>query len=185
MFLELSQNSQENTCARVSSSNKKGTWHKCFSVNFAQFLLVFLIEHIWWLLLSLADTLRLQFHIFWKWGGTHNREFLHISKSIWNYLLSKQIALSPEYLHIALNVHADWESRNHKGNSEWKLTAFVFLDTHVTTNSGSVDIQALLTIIYCTETRPKQSNNRCVPASLIQGKLKKILILNYLKRNSC
>ena len=35
-----------------------------------------------------------------------NRELLHISKSVWNYLLSKQIALSVEYLLGALNVHA-------------------------------------------------------------------------------
>ena len=39
----------------------------------------------------------------------HNRELLHISKSVWNYLLGKQIALSVEYLLGALNVHADTE----------------------------------------------------------------------------
>ena len=49
-------------------------------------------------------------------GGTHNRELLHISKSIWSYLLRKQIAMSAEYLPSALNVHADWESRNAKDN---------------------------------------------------------------------
>ena len=38
-----------------------------------------------------------------------NRELLHISKSVWNYLLSKQIPLSVEYLLGALNVHADTE----------------------------------------------------------------------------
>ena len=31
-------------------------------------------------------------------GGTHSRELSHISKSIWSYLLSKQIAMSAEYL---------------------------------------------------------------------------------------
>ena len=43
MFLEISQNSQENTCARVSFLIKlqgpatlirKRLWHRCFSVNF-------------------------------------------------------------------------------------------------------------------------------------------------------
>ena len=51
VFLEISQNSHENTCARVSLLNelqaqgprpatlvKKRTWHRCFSVNFAKFL---------------------------------------------------------------------------------------------------------------------------------------------------
>ena len=34
VFLEILQNSQENTCARV----KKSLWHRCFPVNFAKFL---------------------------------------------------------------------------------------------------------------------------------------------------
>ena len=38
MFLEVSQNLQENTCARVSTLLKKKTWHRCFPVNFAKFL---------------------------------------------------------------------------------------------------------------------------------------------------
>ena len=68
-----------------------------------------------------------------KMGGTHNRELLHISKSIWSYLLSKQIAMSAEYLPRALNVHADWESRNVNENSEWKLDVSVFQEivTHM------------------------------------------------------
>ena len=41
------------------------------------------------------------------------------SKSIWNYIFSKQIALSAEYLPSTLNVHADWESQNDMDNSEW------------------------------------------------------------------
>ena len=46
MFLKISQNSQENVCARVSFSHvpearnfiKKRPWHWCFPVNFAKFL---------------------------------------------------------------------------------------------------------------------------------------------------
>ena len=53
-------------------------------------------------------------------------ELLNVSKSIRSYLLSKQIAISAEHLTSALNVHADWESRNAKGNSEWKLDVSVF-----------------------------------------------------------
>ena len=46
MLLEISQNSQENNCARVSFLTKlqaatlfkKRYWHRCFPVNFAKFL---------------------------------------------------------------------------------------------------------------------------------------------------
>ena len=58
VFLEISQNSQENTCARVSflikfsTLFKKRLWHRCFPVKFAKFLRTpFFIEHHWWLLL--------------------------------------------------------------------------------------------------------------------------------------
>ena len=76
LFLEISQNSQENTCARVSfliklqacvfsciqseyrkirrpaTLLKKRLWHRCFPMNFGKFLRTpFYIEHLWWLLL--------------------------------------------------------------------------------------------------------------------------------------
>ena len=64
VFLEISQDSQENTCARVSFLIKlqpclryatllnKRLWHRCFLVNFAKFLRTpFYTEHLWWLLL--------------------------------------------------------------------------------------------------------------------------------------
>ena len=63
-FLEISENSQEHTCARVSNLIKlqarpatllkKRLWNRCFSVNFAKFLRTpFLREHLRWLLLYL------------------------------------------------------------------------------------------------------------------------------------
>ena len=63
VFLEISQNSQENTCAgdyffnkvaglRLATLLKKRLWHKCFLMNFAKFLRTpFVTEHLWWLLL--------------------------------------------------------------------------------------------------------------------------------------
>ena len=36
MFLEISQNLQESTCARVSFFKKRRLWHRCFPVNFAK-----------------------------------------------------------------------------------------------------------------------------------------------------
>ena len=61
-FLEISQNSRENTCARVffnkvaglspANLSKKRLWHGRFPVNFAKFLRTpFLTEHLRWLLL--------------------------------------------------------------------------------------------------------------------------------------
>ena len=54
LFLEISQNSQERTCARVSFFNKVAElrlWHRCFPMNFAKFLRTsFLTEHLRWLL---------------------------------------------------------------------------------------------------------------------------------------
>ena len=53
------QNSQENTCARVSFFNKvadlrpatlfkKMHWHRCFPMDFAKFLrTLFFTEHLW------------------------------------------------------------------------------------------------------------------------------------------
>ena len=61
VFLEISRNSQENTCAGVSflikfqasrpaTLLKKRLWHRCFPVNFGKFLrILFFIEHLWWL----------------------------------------------------------------------------------------------------------------------------------------
>ena len=37
MFLEILQNSQENTCTRVSFLMERRLWHRYFSVNFAKF----------------------------------------------------------------------------------------------------------------------------------------------------
>ena len=57
MFLEILQNSQENSCARVSfliklqvflrpaTLLKKRLWHRCFPVNFVNFLRTFLLQN--------------------------------------------------------------------------------------------------------------------------------------------
>ena len=61
VFLEISQNSQENTCAKVcrlrpATLLKTRLWHRCFPVNFTKFLRTFLsTEHLRWLLLKGSD----------------------------------------------------------------------------------------------------------------------------------
>ena len=57
VFLEILQNSQEKTCARVSFLIRAaGLRHRCFPVNIVKFLRTpFLTEHLWWLLLLNLD----------------------------------------------------------------------------------------------------------------------------------
>ena len=83
LFLEISQNSQEKACARVSlliklqgwglrpaALLKKRPWYKCFPVNFSKFLRKsFFIEHLWWLLLSVTASAILMII------AVHNSEF--------------------------------------------------------------------------------------------------------------
>ena len=62
VFLEISQNSHENNCSRVSfliqlqapaTLLKERLWCRCFSVNFAKFLRTpFFTEHLRWLILQ-------------------------------------------------------------------------------------------------------------------------------------
>ena len=47
VFIEISQNWQESTCARASFLTKR-LWHRCFPVNFVKFLRThFYLEHPW------------------------------------------------------------------------------------------------------------------------------------------
>ena len=98
-----------------------------------------------------------------KIGGTDDRELLHISKSIWSYLLSKQIAMPAEY-----------RITKCQGQFRMETRCFIFprdCNTHGTTNSGSVCIQILSSTssIHCMETRLGQYSNRCIPVSLGQA----------------
>ena len=61
-----------------------------------------------------------------KMGGTGNQMLLKLSKEIWQYLLKHQIIITAEYLPSCLNVEADWQSRNSRDPSEWKLFPKVF-----------------------------------------------------------
>ena len=62
MFSEISQNSQENTCAR-DTLLKKRLWHRCIPVNFAKFLrTLFFTEHLW----ATASGLECRTAIFWE-----------------------------------------------------------------------------------------------------------------------
>ena len=70
-FLEISQNSQENTCARASFFNnvkkKRETLGlRCFPMNFAEFLRTpYLTEHLWFWKNTWANCLWWIFFISW------------------------------------------------------------------------------------------------------------------------
>ena len=66
------------------------------------------------------------FSILTQDGGTHSSQLLNISKEIWKYLLDKQITITAEYLPSKLNIRADWESRNCRDMSDWKLDWRIF-----------------------------------------------------------
>ena len=61
-----------------------------------------------------------------KMGGTRSPELLQVAKEIWDYLLANGIAVTAEYLPSSLNIQADWQSRNHKDSSDWKLNPKIF-----------------------------------------------------------
>ena len=60
-------------------------------------------------------------HYLAKMGGTKSQVLIEITKRIWDFLLSKGITLTIEYVPSELNVIADWECRHTWDSSEWKL----------------------------------------------------------------
>ena len=62
-----------------------------------------------------------------KMGGTQNKVMLDLSsKEILAYLIKHKIKITVEYLPSKLNIIADWESRNARDQSEWKLSPKIF-----------------------------------------------------------
>ena len=61
-----------------------------------------------------------------KMGGTRNKSLTVLSKEIWDYLLSKEITITAEYLAGLLNVEADTQSKTVRDASEWKLNPRIF-----------------------------------------------------------
>ena len=43
----------------------------------------------------------------WGGGGTQNKTLTHMDKDIWNYLISKRITITVEYLPRVINKEAD------------------------------------------------------------------------------
>ena len=81
VFLEISQNSQENNCVRVSfliklqSLLKKRLWHCCFPVNFAKFLRI----------PFLTKTSGGCMQLFWNLPVVYTRSFIIILREIFTF----------------------------------------------------------------------------------------------------
>ena len=55
-----------------------------------------------------------------------NKYLIELAKEIWKHLLHYGITITAEYLRSSMNEEADWQSRNSKDHSEWKLLPQVF-----------------------------------------------------------
>ena len=61
-----------------------------------------------------------------KMGGVESLEMIKLNKKIWDYLLSRGITITTEYLPSKLNINADRESREKVDSSEWELDPRMF-----------------------------------------------------------
>ena len=77
-----------------------------------------------------------------KMWGTQNKGLLGLSKQIWDYLQSKNITITAEYLPGDLNVTADWESCIFQDKRDWKLSLEVFAKICQKLGSPSIDLFA-------------------------------------------
>ena len=77
-----------------------------------------------------------------KMGGTKSWELTKISKRIWHYLLDKEITLTAEWIPTQLNIVADWESRNVKDSTEWKLSQTIFQKICKAMGTPNIDLFA-------------------------------------------
>ena len=73
-------------------------------------------------------------------GGTGDQMLLKLSKEIRQYLLKHQITMTAAYLPSSLNVEADWQSRNSRDPSEWKLCPKVFQQVCQSRGTPKVDL---------------------------------------------
>ena len=77
-----------------------------------------------------------------RMGSPKSPILTKISRQIWKYCLENQISLTAEYLAGALNVDGDWESRQTKSSSDWKINRKVFNQLKVIFGTVEVDLFA-------------------------------------------
>ena len=95
--VKISQNSQENTCARVSFL-KKRLLHRCFSNKFAKILRTcFLTELLLWLLLSMKKLLWKTF-VKSEWKHLRRTLYSEIPKTRPEFIWSTPVTTVPTHL---------------------------------------------------------------------------------------
>ena len=61
-----------------------------------------------------------------KMQGTRSSVLVEIAQELWGYAVRRQITLTAEYLPGKYNHEADWESRQFRDSSNWKLNPSIF-----------------------------------------------------------
>ena len=112
VFVKISQNSQQNTCATVSflikllvstcNFIKKRLLHRCFPVSFVKFLKTpFFKDHLWWLFLTVEIVSRSRSRsrlVLWNWKKKKATE--DIFKKFTKFHLVYKIMLFVTHLHV-------------------------------------------------------------------------------------
>ena len=63
-----------------------------------------------------------------KMGGNNSRLLCSLAQDLWSWCIQRQLTVAAEYLRGALNTVADFFSRHHVDNSNWRLLPRVFQD---------------------------------------------------------
>ena len=109
VILEILQNWQENTCARVSflikvsaTLLKKRLWDRNFSVKFVKFLsTLFFTEHLW----APASIIIKLFSLHCSWENSSRNQVWTIQK--WSKILC---AINQEILNASKDNHSNWKA---------------------------------------------------------------------------
>ena len=129
MILEISENSQENTCARVSflvpglrpaTLLKKKLWCRCFTVNFAKFLRkLFLQDTSVWLLLASYNKLVIRYYDIF---------FCQVNLAM-NHSLTKQTNTFSKKTNCTEKMHEIFSKLTIKtsGRHKWRHLVFICL----------------------------------------------------------
>ena len=116
----------------VSTGEKWSKEEKHFYINVLKlvalkFAMLTFTKNLWHLAIHVQVDKKVALAYLLKMGGNHSPQFLKISKSIWNYLLPRQVIITAEYLSNRLNFRVDGESRKATDSFHCKLHQKVFL----------------------------------------------------------
>lgn len=108
-----------------------------------------------------------------QWNKKWNKNLLDLAKGICHDILKNRIIITAEYLPSCLNVEADWQSKNFRDSSEWKLLPQIFHET-----CQMKEAPEIVEKVLCLENRPIQSGYKCNATDL--GKLIPLCISTFL-----